>query len=45
MLMTHFWIILVRTQLSDKDEVLHMEQKSMWEVLFEYFSFREVPYE
>jgi hypothetical protein len=40
-----FWIIFVGTQLSDKDEVLHMEQQSIREVLFEYFSFREVPYE
>jgi hypothetical protein len=45
MLMTHFWIILVRTQLLDKDEVLHMEQQSVREILFKYFSFRKVPYE
>jgi hypothetical protein len=40
-----FWMISVGTQLSDKDEVLHMEQQSIREVLFEYFSSREVPYE
>jgi hypothetical protein len=39
-----FWMISVGTQLSDKDEVLHMEQQSIREVLFEYLSFREVPY-
>jgi hypothetical protein len=38
-------MISVGTQLLDKDEVLHMEQQSIREVLFEYLSFREVPYE
>jgi hypothetical protein len=38
------WMISVGTQLSDKDEVLHMGQQSIREVLFEYFSFRGVPY-
>jgi hypothetical protein len=40
-----FWIIPIGTQLSDKDEVLHMEQQSVREILLEDFSFRKVSYE
>jgi hypothetical protein len=42
---TQFWIISVGTQLSDQDEVHHMEQQSIREILFEYFSFHKVHYE
>jgi hypothetical protein len=40
-----FWTISVGTPLSDKDEVLHTEQKSIQKYLFEYSTFHKAPYE